>query len=150
MKLKLIIATLVVLVTARTSVAQMGMGKPEDIMEMKKRTLIVLLQQESHKVIEKLNKTGHADEVPVYKKTIEQFNESLKEAFTSSWPYEQKIEFKIPGEVLAITKSNSKEYAIVSVWQREIKQGGEYSYTTYTNHLDWNFKSIKKGDYDES
>lgn len=149
MKIKTLLAALLVVSTFGSSFAQMGMGKPEDIAEMKKRTLIVLLQQESHTVILKLNKKGYADQVPIYKKTIEQFNESLKEAFTSSWPYDQKIEFKIPGEVLAITKSNSKEYAIASVWQREIKYDGEYGYATYTNHLDWNFKSIKKGDYDE-
>jgi hypothetical protein len=150
MKLITITVCFLLFATSFPTFAQMGMGKPEDIAEMKKRTLIVLLQQESFKVIEKLNKKGHGDQVPVYKKTIEQFNESLKSAFTSSWPYEQKIEFKEPGEVLAITKSNSKEYAIVSVWQREMKQGGEYNYTTYTNHLDWNYKSIVKGDYDES
>ncbi len=124
----------------------MGMGKPEEITEFKKRTLIVVLQPENEKVIEKLAKRGYNDQIPIYKKMVNEYNESLRTSFESNWPYEQTIEYKEWSEVKDLHKSKSSEFSVALIYQLNYKYGGDMLITPY---LDWNFKSVVKGDYDE-
>lgn len=71
------IFVLSLLVISLKSFSQFGYGKVEDIQDIKKRTLIILLEEEDGKILKKLAKKP--DELKFYKEEIVRLNADLTE-----------------------------------------------------------------------
>ena len=106
MKNKLAIAFLLI---SSAMYSQVGNSKPEDVREIKKRTLIVVAEEANDKLLTKLE----GEQLAQYKKDIEDYNKEIKEAVTNAWKFNAKIEYKTRAEVDKLTKSKSKEYAYI-------------------------------------
>lgn len=90
-------------------------GKPEDYKAMLKRPLIVELQEESPKVIEKLSKNEKkADQLRDYKAFISEYNAMIREAVEKYWTINENIEYKNHTEVEALLKAKSTKYTILA------------------------------------
>lgn len=89
--------------------AQIGNSKPEDIQEIKKRTLVIVTEEANEKLLSKLE----GDQLAQYKKDIEDYNRDIKDAATAFWKFNAKIEYKTRAEADKLTKAKSKEYAYI-------------------------------------
>lgn len=100
---------MMLLLTGSAAYAQVGNSKPEDVQEVKKRTLVVVTEEVNEKLTSKLE----GEQLAQYKKDIEDYNKDIKEAVTNAWKFNTKIEYKTRAEVDKLTKSKSKEYAYI-------------------------------------
>lgn len=91
--------------------AQMGFGKPEDVAEIKKRPLLVMLEEEDPKKVSKLSKKP--DELAVYQNEIKRVNDALKEA-VKYWTFHSHVEFKTRSEIKALQESRNKSFGVLS------------------------------------
>jgi hypothetical protein len=92
--------------------AQMGYGKPEDIEQVKKRKLIVVLEEPNEDVMKKLTKKHKTDQIKEYQTALDAYNTEMKEVIEKFWNFSANaIEYKSAKDVEKIKKSN--EYAII-------------------------------------
>lgn len=101
--LQLLIACLPALPLA----AQTGASKQKDVLEVQKRTLIVVLEEVNTKLNEKLK----PEEQEMYRKDIEDYNTAIKEVIPAFWKFSTRVEYKTRAETDAIVKAKSKDYA---------------------------------------
>ena len=106
MKNKLLILLMLV---SSTMFSQIGISKKDDILEIQKRTLIVVLEEANPKLTQKLE----GDVLKQYKKDIDDYNSGIKEAIALVWKFNSKIEYKTRAEIEKLTKAKSKNYAYI-------------------------------------
>ena len=91
---------LVSIVTINQIRAQFGMGKPEDIEQVKKRGIIVIVEKPSERIIKKLTKKGKTTEMDAYKAAIAEYNSNMQAVAEKFWNFSSgKIEYKTIDEV---------------------------------------------------
>lgn len=94
--------------------AQMGMGKVEEIEEVKKRKLIVVIEEPDEKVLKKIAKHPKRGTVEDYKADLKTLNENMKMAVEKFWPYKKNdIQYKTFAEIDALRKTKTKGYAVL-------------------------------------
>ena len=115
--------------------AQMGMGKIEEIEEVKKRKLIVMIEEPREKMLKKIAKKAKRGSVEDYKADLKTYNENIKTVVEKFWPYNKTgIQYKTFEEIKALSKSKSKEYAVlicVSGEPRSTSAGFNYAEGLY-------------------
>lgn len=92
--------------------AQFGQGKVEDIQDIKKRTLILLLEEEDEKILKKLAKKP--DELKFYKDEIVRLNADLTEITAKFWTFTSAPVTKTRTEVEALKASKDNKYAVLA------------------------------------
>ncbi|MGB3076053.1 MAG: hypothetical protein WBB36_12060 [Chitinophagales bacterium] len=135
------LASLLLLTTVTLSRAQMGMGKPEEIAELKKRKLIVILEEPSQKVIDKLKKKGKSAYIDDYKAAVEEFNNNLKAMMEENWTYHETWEYKSSSTAEALKKAKNKQYAVIWIAAVSATSNG----ASYTAGLNWSYSDVKEG-----
>jgi hypothetical protein len=115
--------------------AQMGMGKIEEIEEVQKRKLIVMIEEPREKMLNKIAKKAKRGSVEDYKADLKTYNENVKTVVEKFWPYNKSgIEYKTFDQIKALSKSKSKEYAVlicVSAEPRSTTSGFNYAEGLY-------------------
>jgi hypothetical protein len=115
--------------------AQMGMGKIEEIEEVQKRKLIVMIEEPREKMLAKIAKKTKRGSVEDYKADLKTFNENIKMVVEKFWPYNKAgIQYKTFEQIKALSKSKSKEYAVlicVSAEPRSTSSGFNYAQGLY-------------------
>lgn len=89
-------------------------NKPEDITELKKRTLLVGLLEENIKFVEKHSSKEQESILSDYRKEIKEYNDNLKAAVGRFWRFNEKIEYKSIKEIDDLRKAKElSKYAIL-------------------------------------
>lgn len=104
---KLSLIFLFTLLFISNSNAQMGFGKLEDVMEVQEKTLLVITDAQSSSLLKKIEKDP--EKYKEYSDEIDQYNLALKEAFTKTWTFSNKIEYITQEELASIEKDKSKK-----------------------------------------
>jgi len=90
------------------------LGKIDEIDAVRKRKLIVMIEEPNEKVLKKIAKRPSRGSVEDYKADLNTFNENLKAVVEKFWPYNKTgIEYKTFDEIRTLSKSGSKEYAVL-------------------------------------
>ena len=111
-KTTFIALSLFLLALTNTLSAQFGMGKPDDIEQLKKRTLIVIVEKPSEKLIKKLTKKGKTADIDAYKAAVDEYNTNMQQVIEKFWKFSTgKIEYKSADELKKI--NNKKNYALI-------------------------------------
>lgn len=113
---KIIILALCLLSTA--GFAQMGFGKPEEVAAVKKRALLVMLEEEDPKKVTKLNKKP--EELALYQSEIRRVNDAMKEA-AKYWTFHSTVDFKTRSEIIKLQEAKNKNYAVLSFTRYKIE-----------------------------
>lgn len=115
--------------------AQMGIGKIEEIEEVQKRKLIVMIEEPREKMLKKIAKKAKRGSVEDYKADLKTYNENIKTVVEKFWPYNKTgIQYKTFDEIKALSKTKSKEYAVLicaSVEPRSFSSGFNYAEGLY-------------------
>jgi len=106
------IFVLLLLLVSLKPFAQFGQGKVEDIQDIKKRTLILLLEEEDEKILKKLAKKP--DELKFYKDEIVRLNADLTEIAAKFWTFTSGPVTKTRTEVEALKASKDKKYTVLA------------------------------------
>lgn len=105
-------------------------GDGEDIGELTKKKLLVVLMELDEDVIEKIEKKitktnnleknkERTEKLESYKKFINDYNESIKKNMTELWKLNKEIEFKTASEVSKLADKKSSNYAILAYYGSE-------------------------------
>lgn len=108
------------LLTSVVSKAQINnnfYGDPDELKQLKTRSLIVEVLEEDPDILKKLSKPKKAEELEDYKKFIVDFNRDFKVYAQKYWIYTDKIEFKTATEIEALQKAKNKSYAVLRLVQ---------------------------------
>lgn len=93
---------------------QMGKGKVNEIEDIQRRKLIVIVEEPRERVIKKLTKKKKEAELENYKAALNEYNTMMKEVVEKHWPYKEKgIEYKTLSEVKALNKAKNTKYAVL-------------------------------------
>lgn len=97
------------------SFGQFGMkNDPEDIAQVKKRTLIVGIRAENPKLIKKYSKKKDKSILKDYKTEIKEYNANIKAAVSKFWKTSPKVEYKTYEQIMALRKAKKlSKYAIL-------------------------------------
>src|ERR1035437_5063902 len=98
-------------------------GTAGDFKSFQKRTLVVELQEEDAKTIEKLTKKKKDNELEKYKRFISDYNTFIKEAVDKYWTLNDKKEYKTAAEVKEIRDKKNSKYVIMSYYELTDKGG---------------------------
>src|SRR5687768_4965099 len=110
---KLVVFTLL-LMSSFGLYAQMGMGKVEEIEEVQKRKLIVMIEEPREKMLKKIAKKSKRGSVEDYKADLKTYNENVKAVVEKFWPYNKTgIQYKTFDEIKALAKSKNRDYAVL-------------------------------------
>ncbi len=140
MACKRMIVLLVLLASTLTTRAQMGMGKIEEIEEVKKRKLIVMIEEPREKMLKKIAKKAKRGSVEDYKADLKTYNENIKTVVEKFWPYNKAgIQYMTFDQIKALSKK-SKEYAVLICVSSEPRSTG--AGFNYAEGLYW-VKDIK-------
>ncbi len=95
--------------------AQMGMGKIEEIEEVQKRKLIVMIEEPRERMLKKIAKKTKRGSVEDYKADLAVYNDNIKAVVEKFWPYNKTgVQYKTFEEIKALSKSKSKDYAVIT------------------------------------
>jgi hypothetical protein len=95
--------------------AQMGIGKIEEIEQVKSRKLIVMIEEPREKMLKKIEKRAKRGSVEDYKADLKSLNENMKAVVEKFWPYNKTgIQYKTFDEIEALKKTKSEEYAVLT------------------------------------
>lgn len=92
--------------------AQFGQGKQEDVQDIKKRTVILLLEEEDEKTVKKLSK--NPQELKFYRDELVRVNQLLQEVSASFWTFTAAPVVKTRSEVEALKASKNKTHAVLA------------------------------------
>jgi hypothetical protein len=113
--LKSLLFPLLLTISLPEAYAQMGMGKVEEIEEVQKRKLIVLIEEPRERMIKKLTKNSKRGSVEDYKSDLQTYNATLKTVVEKFWPYNKEgVQYKTIGEIEKLANSKTKDYAILT------------------------------------
>lgn len=88
---------------------------PEDIAQVKKRTLIVGIRSENPKLIKKYSKKKDKSILKDYQAEIKEYNENIKAAVVKFWKFSPKVEYKTYDEIMVLSKAKKLDkYSILS------------------------------------
>lgn len=95
--------------------------------DLKKRTLLVCLETENAKFVEKQQRKNNLDELGIYQNGIKLTNENLKKAIKACWSLNTKIKY-IPTDSLEwYVNKNSIEYAYIKMGESRVHASGYIS-----------------------
>ena len=98
-------------------------GTAGDFKAFQKRTLVVELQEEDAKTIEKLSKKKKGDDLEKYKRFITDYNAFIKEVVDKYWTLNEKKEYKTASEVKELRDAKNNKYVIMSYYELSDKGG---------------------------
>lgn len=105
------LSILIGVITLTSAQAQFGYGKLEDVQQIQKVPLFVVLMSSDDKRIKKLSKKEDG-KLELYLADIEAYNTALKNAFQNSWSFSNEIRFITDKELEKFdTKDNKRKYA---------------------------------------
>ncbi len=90
-----------------TVYAQFGFGKLEDILEMKEKTLLIVLKSEIPKTAKKLK--DNLEKLNEYKNSIKLYNEHIMNAFDSEWKLSNEVKYITWKQLNEIEKNDSQK-----------------------------------------
>ncbi len=93
--------------------AQWAWGTKADYESMKKRKLLILLNEPDMKTVEYLNKKGKSELAKQLTQLVETSNEQFKNAIENNWKYHAEAEFKTASEILALKKTKTRDYVVM-------------------------------------
>lgn len=107
--------------------AQFGFGNLEDIQQIKKVPLIVVLLESHEKTVKKLTRKKDGS-LEKYYADIDAYNTAVKKAFGNTWNFSDEIKYVTAGELEKYnTKQNNGKYA----YFRQLIDPGDISNTFY-------------------
>jgi len=128
--------------------AQFGYGKPKDILEVKKRPLIIMLESEDSRQLEKLVKKP--EKLVAYQNAIANLNQNLR-TFGEHWEFHDDIHFMEYHEIRQLQKKKNKKFAVLYIqrvlqeqklgeigeglWEWEMRKTGDLSLALIENFL---------------
>lgn len=130
--------------------AQVGLSKLEAIAKVKARTMLVIVEEPS----EKLLSTIKPEELENYKKDIADYNAMMAELAPKIWTISPKIEFKTRAEVYKLVEAKDPGYAFMEYEKYRVQFASAASY--YATRRACGFKdklagtNILGGDYIKS
>jgi hypothetical protein len=87
----------------------------EDYMEVRKRKLIVMIEEPREDVIKKLTKSSEQNSIDVYKGDLKALNENMRQVVAKFWSYNKAdIQFKNIEEIKALSKTGTEEYVVLA------------------------------------
>jgi len=95
-----------------TPIAWSQTGSPyvQQLNALKDRTLIVMMEQENPKLVNRMFK--RPEQLALYKAEIARINTALRQAATY-WVLNKEIQFKTPGEVKTLRSQKTKDYVLL-------------------------------------
>lgn len=102
---------LLVVCSVTCSLAQYGMGNPEKIKKLEGRTLIVIEEEVSSKIIKILKTKRRPDQLEQYQQKVASYNAALREAVEKFWKFGTPVVYKTFSQAEKLFKS--KEYAVL-------------------------------------
>lgn len=94
--------------------AQFGYGKIEEIEQVQKRKLIVVIEEPREKILNKLTKRKKEDEKKNYLAALDEYNANMKIAVEKYWPYHNGFEYMTYNQVKDLQKkSGNTDYAVI-------------------------------------
>lgn len=137
------ILILCLLLFTKHAYSQMGRGKPEDIQELKKRKMILIIEEPNKKEAERLKKKDKTSEVEVMKKRYDEFNQTVKEVFEKYWTMHKEINYMTWADFIKMEKKEKRNYGIMYFMSKKARSpipeptGGYYKVYGYTVLNDW-------------
>jgi hypothetical protein len=113
MKKSIVLSLLMLLCYSPRIFAQMGMGKPKEIKELAERKLIVITEEPSTKVIDKLKKKGQTAEIEKIQKMYDDFNALVKISVAQKWTMHQEVEYKTWTQFKKMDNKKREKYAAI-------------------------------------
>jgi hypothetical protein len=128
------------------SQAQYGTGNPEKIKQLANRTLIVVKEEESQRIINILKTKRRLDQVETYKKRVAAYNADMEQVVEKFWKFGTCVEYKTFAEVERLYKT--KSYAVLYCATVEnFKQKGTSGGKMHQG-LAWSYQDVNiKRDY---
>lgn len=99
--------------TALPALAQYGTCDPGKLKELPRRKLIAVIEQDSPRMIELLQKKRKIKEIDLYKASIERYNTNLRAIVERYWPYDKNVEYMTFSEADRLRRSKAKDYAVL-------------------------------------
>jgi hypothetical protein len=95
--------------------AQFGMGKIEDIEQIKKRKLIIMIEEPRERTLKWIAKKAKRGSVDDYKRDLQEYNDNIKAVIGKFWPYNKDgMVFKTLKEIEAMAKSKKNDYTVIT------------------------------------
>jgi hypothetical protein len=86
----------------------------EDIQAVKKRDLIVMIEEPREKMLKRLQSKPKLGSVDDYKTDLAQYNENIKQVAEKFWPYKKtNIQFKTYSQIKELSKTKTKDFVVV-------------------------------------
>jgi hypothetical protein len=99
--------------------AQLGYGKPKDIIEIKKRPLIIMLESEDRKLLEKYSKKP--EKLVAYQNRIADVNQGLR-TLGDHWEFNDDIQFMEYHEIRQLQKKKKNNYAVLYIQRIKMEE----------------------------
>ncbi|OWP62323.1 hypothetical protein CDA63_14650 [Hymenobacter amundsenii] len=100
---KLFFLALALLLSLNGAWAQLGLGNPKQVAQVKSQPLVVLLRDEDPGTLKKLAKKP--EELADYKSYIADYNTQIQELATKLWKFSPSVEFRPESELEALRKA---------------------------------------------
>lgn len=112
--------------------AQFGYGDPDDIRALKKRTLLVELKEPDKKTVKKYRKRNQ-EKLDTYLDNIDNYNESIKLAFTENWGLSKNVKFVSFEEIEEISddKNRKDQFGYFKTYKRNRSMAGNLDESFY-------------------
>lgn len=104
--------------------AQVGLSKPEAIEKVKARTMLVIVEEPSEKLLKSLK----PEEIDNYKNDIASYNAMMAELAPKYWTMSPKIEFKTRTEVYKLVEAKDAGYAFMEYEKYRVQFATSSSY----------------------
>lgn len=91
--------------------AQYGIGNPDKIKKLEGRTLIVVKEEISGRILKILKTKRRPDQIERYTNSVENYNAAMQEVVEKFWLYDTPVEYKTYSQVKKLYKS--KNYAVL-------------------------------------
>ncbi|SET13382.1 hypothetical protein [Hymenobacter actinosclerus] len=91
--------------------AQLGLGNPKEVAQVKSQPLIVLLRDEDPGILKKLAKKP--EELADYKSFVADYNTRIQALTTSMWQFSPGVEFRPESELEALRKAKGKPQGVL-------------------------------------
>jgi hypothetical protein len=127
---KFIGALLMVMISANCFSQQYFMlGKADEVKEVQKRPVVIMLEEEEPKLLNKLTKKP--DQLKFYKSEIKRANEAMIELAGQLWTFNAAPTVKTRSEVYKLKDGKNKEFAVIAFNRIEVylwEKSGSFRY----------------------
>jgi hypothetical protein len=100
------------------------MGKVDEVKEVKKRPVLIMLEEEDPDVVKSLSKKN-PKELAVYRAELKRTNELFPQIVAKLWKFNEAPVVKTKAEIMQLLESKNKQYAVLGLQRVEAVLYGE-------------------------